>query len=326
MTAERSISRRRALQIGGLSVSMAALAAACGENRGPSPELGRVGNADSAEPLGNFAVTPAVLHRPASSLEYTANEVYETVLGRDGVIPTNLVPLINEFIENHTEIAVEMEALTEAAGGTPWSCTNPWLMDRLVAPTIESIQSNVVGLVLEDTAMVQVMGEELEIADVVTTTRGELALVSDVDDVSAGDEIEFARLEGAVTEDVLAFANALENLAAASHQMLVALASTIDARIAHANAAQLEARHAAKLSIDIDGARVYVAPTMVGEEAIPTERGRIRQYAIPSAFATTSQIEIKAGPADLNNVRQSVVLQTPAANSFVYEEDDSCSA
>lgn len=40
------VGRRQALRIGGLSVSLAALVAACGDDRGGDTAPGRVGNAD----------------------------------------------------------------------------------------------------------------------------------------------------------------------------------------------------------------------------------------------------------------------------------------
>ena len=44
------------------------------------------------------------------------------------------------------------------------------------------------------------------------------------------------------------------------------------------------------------------------------------QFAIPSQFGQTGQIEIKAGPPDQNGVIVGYTLQTPAENSFVYNE------
>jgi hypothetical protein len=312
--------RRDAIKIGGLTVSLGALIAACGADRTGDDAPGRVGNAPVPTDLPDYPVDDAVLLRTASSLEYTAIAVYEAALGIDGAIPAAVVPVVERLIENHQMVADEMVALTESAGGTGWTCANPWLMERLVAPTVELILSNVVGVVLEDTSMVQVLGEELPIAPVVTTVQGDLTLLSSTDGLSAGDEIEFTRLEGAVSDDVMTFANALESLATASHQELASATSIVDARVAHLAAATLEARHSAALSIAIMGPAGYISPALLGEDVPPTERGQIRHFAIDSTFGQTSQIEIKSGPGDINAVRASVLLQTPAANSLVYNE------
>jgi hypothetical protein len=273
-------------------------------------------------------VDDAVLLRTASSLEHTAVAVYQSALELDGAIPAAFVPIVEQLIENHQTIAGEMVALTVLAGGEPWECPNPWFMERLVAPTIASILSNVVGVVQADTSLVQVKGEVLPIAATVTTSYGDIELLSDTDGLSEGDEIEFTRLDGAVVEDVLTLAIGLENLAAAAHQQLAALTGVLAARTAHVRAATLEARHGAKLAIDLAGGSAgYVSPTLLGEEPTTTNTGQIRKYAISSTFAQTGQVEIKAGPADLNNVRESVILQTPAENSFIYNElTPSCDA
>ncbi len=313
-------SRRDAIKIGGLTVSLGALIAACGTDRDGDDAPGRVGNAPVATDLPDYPVDDAVLLRTASSLEYTAIAVYEAALQIDGAIPSDLVPVVERLIDDHQTVADQMVELTESAGGTGWTCANPWLMERLVAPTIELIQSNVVGVVLDDTSMVQVLGDQVAIAPVVTTVQGDLTLISSTDGLATGDEIEFERLEGAASDDVMAFANALENLATASHQELASATSIVEARVAHLAAATLEARHSAVLAIASLGPEGYISPAMVGEDVPPNERGQIRHFAIESTFGLTSQIEIKAGPGDLNAVRESVILQTPAANSLVYNE------
>ncbi|BAN02214.1 ferritin-like domain-containing protein [Ilumatobacter coccineus] len=267
--------RRDALKFGGLAVSLGALVAACGENVGGSDEAGRVGNAPVVEPLPDLAVDEAVLLRTASSLEYTAVAVFETVLGLDGALPDALRPTVERLIEDHQATAAEMVSLTEAAGGEAWDCPNDWFMERLVAPLVEALGAH------DDPAL--------------------------------------------VTADVLAIATALESFAAASHQELASSAESVEARVAHAEAAALEARHAAVLAIAADGPDAYISPALVGEDVAPDVNGQIRQFAVPSTFAQTSQVEIKAGPADANGVRTSYVFQTPADNSFVYNEL-SCSA
>lgn len=315
--------RRQALKVGGVSVSLAALVAACGEDRGGDDAPGRVGNAPDVTAPPSYDVDDAVLLRTASSLEYTAISVYESALGLDGAIPDDVVPIVERLIEDHQSVADRMTELTEAAGGDAWTTTNPWLMERLVSPTLETIQSDVVGVVTVDedgSTRVQVLGELVDIDETVSTVLGELTATSSIDDPSEGDEITFTRLEGAVSDDVMAFAQGLESLAAASHQELVSATGMLDARTAHLEAATLEARHAALLAIAIQGADGYISPALLGEDVPPTERGQIRHFAVESTFGETAPIEFKAGPGDLNAVRESVVLQTPAANSLVYNE------
>ncbi len=312
-------SRRDALRLGGIAVSLGGMIAACGEDRGGDTAPGRVGNAPEVTTPPDYEVNDIVLLRTASSLELTAIEVYETALDLDGAVPDELVPLVERLIEDHRDTAATMESLTVDAGGEAWTCPNPWFMDRLVAPTIDSILSPIVGVVLEDTSMVQVLGEELPISDVVTTSQGDITLISSTDGLAEGDELEFERLAGEISDDIVVFATALENLAAATHQELASAVTITEARVAHVEAAAREARHGSILALATRSGE-YLSPTLVGDEDVPDERGQFRQFSIPSRFGQTAQIEIKAGPGDINNVRTSALLQTPADNSFAYQE------
>lgn len=131
------VGRRQALKIGGLSVSLAALVAACGDIAGDET-AGRVGNAPTIPPLPDYEVTDAVLLRTASSLENTAVVVYETAQEL-GILEGDLATLVERLIENHMATAARMGELTEAAGGTAWTTTNPWIMDRAIDPILASI-------------------------------------------------------------------------------------------------------------------------------------------------------------------------------------------
>lgn len=321
-------SRRDALKIGGVSLSLGALVAACGEDRAGDEGAARVGTADAPEALVDYVVDDVVRLRTASSLELTAIDVYETALSLDGAVADDERALVEQLIANHTAIADEMGALTQAAGGEAWTCTNPWLMDRLIGPALAAITGNATGVMVEVDGeadpQLQVMGQTTEMTDSVTVgSLGDTTMVGDMpDSTELGDEIEFTRLEGAIPADIKAFATALENIAAAAHQELAAATSILDARMAHTRASTLESRHAAVLAISafespVDG---YVSPEMLGGEVVPDVRSQIPQYAIPATFGQTGQLEVKAGPGDLNNVRTSFILQTPAANSLIYNE------
>ncbi|MFT4657925.1 MAG: hypothetical protein ACI8V4_002106 [Ilumatobacter sp.] len=322
-----STSRRNAFKIGGLTVTLAALAAACGEGIGGDNAPGRVGNAPVVTTPPDFVVDEAVFLRTASSLEYTIIDAYERLLSIDGAVAAEDQPLVQRLIANHQVIADEMVALTEASGGEPWTCANPWLTERLIDPTIEMILSNTIGIVLEDTTTVQVMGEVLPMTDAISTSLGEISMVTtEVSDLPEGDEVEFTRLDGAVSEDLWSFAAAIESLAAASHQELASASVTPEGLLAHVEAAALEARHASVVAITIDGAAAYISPALLGQDVPPTELGQIRQFAVGSTFAQTAPIEVKAGPPNLNNVRTSATLQTPSDNTFIYNELSGCDA
>jgi hypothetical protein len=133
--------RRDALKIGGLTVSVAALVAACGDGRTGDESPGRVGYAPPVTDPPSYPIDDAVLLRTASSLELTAVSIYETILSV-GVLEGDQILLVERLIEDHRAIADEMGELTESVGGVAWECTNPWYMDRLVGPLLEAVQGS----------------------------------------------------------------------------------------------------------------------------------------------------------------------------------------
>lgn len=265
------VNRRQAFKIGGLAVSVAALVAACGDDRTGDTSPGRVGYAPPVTDPPDYDVDDAVLLRTASSLENTAVAVYEQALQIEGIDePTQT--LMEQLIDNHSAVADKMGALTDAEGGVPWECTNPWLDNRLIEPILSAI-------VESDNP----------------------------------------------TRDVLRFAVALENLAASTHQVLSVELSSPDAKTATLEAATLESRQSAAIVIAVRGEDGYISPEVAGD-GVPTDPdGLPYQYALESRFGRVGQAELIVGAPNENGVRQTFSLQTPAANSFIYNElEPSC--
>jgi spore coat polysaccharide biosynthesis protein SpsF (cytidylyltransferase family) len=136
-----SMNRRTLLRNGGLGLSLAAIIAACGDDRGGLDEPGRVGFAPPVEPLENGPVNDVVLLRTAQSLEYSALDTYATAAGL-GVLSGSATSLVNRFVEDHTRHAEAVSGLIVAAGGQPFACANPWIMERIVAPVVEALDGS----------------------------------------------------------------------------------------------------------------------------------------------------------------------------------------
>lgn len=278
------IGRRQALKIGGLSVSLAALVAACGDISGDETP-GRVGNAPVVTSPPDYEVNDAVLLRTASSLELTAVAVYEAAQSL-GILDDDLAALVERLIEDHTATAARMGELTEAAGGIAWTSTNPWIMERSVEPIIATILA----------------------PKVLTNADGEV-------------EAEVERTSEEIGLDVVDFAITLENMASATHQTLTSLLSESDQRVAVANASTREARNSATLVLEVFGTARRVSPALFGEEVVNVN-GTIPRYAIETTFGSVAQQELLVGATDENGNRTSYLLATPAANSLIYEELD----
>jgi hypothetical protein len=258
--------RRDALKLGGLTISAAALVAACGTDRTGDDTPGRVGYAPPITDPPDYSVDDAVLLRTASSLELTAIAVYEAVLDT-GALDDDLTTLVERLIENHQAIADEMGQLTESVGGVAWECTNEWYMDRTITPILEAVA-----------------GSDDPLRDILNT------------------------------------AVALENIAAATHQTLTIDLEDADAAAATMAAATLESRHSAAIVAAARGPEGYVSPAITGGDTPADPDGLPLPFSITSRFGSTGQSELVVGAPNEVGVRQSFILQTPALNSYVYNE------
>ena len=258
--------RRDALKIGGLTVSVAAIVAACGSGRTGDESPGRVGYAPPITDPPDYPIDNAVLLRTASSLELTLVDFYEAVLDADALDAEQVI-FVERLIVDHLGVAAEMGELTESVGGTAWECTNPWFMERLIDPLLAAIEGS-------DDPM----------------------------------------------RDILNSANALESIAAATHQTLTLELTDEPASQATIAAATLESRQAAAIVSLSRGAEGYISPT-IGGGGVPSDaQGIPFKFAITDRFGSTGQIELVVGAPDENGVRETFILQTPSLNSLIYNE------
>jgi hypothetical protein len=135
------LGRRDALRIGGLTFSLAAIVAACGDDRGGSTDPGRIGVAPPITEPPDYPVDDAVLLRTASSIEQSTIMVYEAILDL-GVLDAEGAALVETLIDNHRELDTIMGELTVAAGGEVWPCTNPWMEERFLVPIVDAIKAS----------------------------------------------------------------------------------------------------------------------------------------------------------------------------------------
>jgi hypothetical protein len=259
-----SLDRRRLLRTGGL-VSMGAVLAACGANRGGSTDPGRLGVADAAPTIPTAEVNDVVLLRTAQSLEYTALAVYDAA-GATGALTAAETALAGRFVADHTGHAALIGSLITAQGGAEYQCANPFVMDRAVSPV--------------------------------------LAALDGTDDLH---------------RDLLNIAYAFEAWAAASYQALVAALTDPALRSQAMHVGSEENRHAAALAQAINPDQVF-SPALFGKPVSKDADGFPVPYAINAVFGKLTGIELVVGPRDpVEGTRFSVQLQTPAANSFVYD-------
>jgi len=135
------VGRRDALKMGGLTISLAALVAACGDDIGGSTDPGRIGVAPPITAPPEYPVDASVLLRTGSSLEQSTIMVYEAILDL-GILDAEGTALVELITENHRVLVDVMGELTVAAGGEVWPCGNPWMDERFLVPIVDAIKAS----------------------------------------------------------------------------------------------------------------------------------------------------------------------------------------
>jgi hypothetical protein len=129
------LSRRGLLRTGGTTISLGALIAACSSEAGAP---GRVGNAPVVTDLPQAEINDAVLLRTATSLEYSALDLYQRAIDLDA-LDDAAMQYVQRFVEDHTRHADAMVDLTTQAGGEPYECANQWMDRRVLDPLFQHI-------------------------------------------------------------------------------------------------------------------------------------------------------------------------------------------
>lgn len=257
--------RREVLRTGGLAISLGALLAACGSDRGGVTAPGRVGfEPVPDEPERDLTVDDVVLLRTAQSLEHTAIALHTALLelGLFGSAAT----VAERFVADHEAHAEALGGLITDAGGTPYACANEFLMNRAVEPVLAAIESS--------------------------------------------DDAE---------RDTFAAAYAFESWLGASHQALVSQLSDPALRSAVAGVCGDEHRHAATVALAINDDPI--GPELGGDGDAADAEGFPVAYAIPATFGQVGGISLVVGDLDDESAsRVTVTLQTPAQNTFVYDD------
>jgi hypothetical protein len=135
------IGRRQLLRDGGVVVSLGAIIAACGDDRGGSDDPGRVGNAPTASSLPEGVVDDVALLRTAQSIEFALLEVLDEATG-NGALDAETTELIDRLVEDHNRHADHLGDLITAAGGETYECPNPFLVNDVVTSIQEALEAS----------------------------------------------------------------------------------------------------------------------------------------------------------------------------------------
>ena len=136
-----TLGRRALIRNGALTVSLGAIASACGSGRSGSADPGRLGVADDAPELIDEDVDDITLMRTVQSIEYTALDVYAAA-AETGALSGDDTELVQRFVEDHQRHAADIGAIVVRLGGQPFECANPFLVDRAVVPILAALEGS----------------------------------------------------------------------------------------------------------------------------------------------------------------------------------------
>jgi hypothetical protein len=148
------MSRRHLFELGGATVGLAGLLAACSE--AAEPAAGRVGNAPVPTDLPRVETNDAVF----------------LLAGLDG-LGEQTAAMLTRFTDDHTATADALATLTTETGGEPYACANDWLDDRQIEPALDHL----VGRPAE--------GGDAEVAPTDDADRDALALINGLETLAA---------------------------------------------------------------------------------------------------------------------------------------------
>jgi rubrerythrin len=152
--------RRGFLRIGGATVAMSAIIAACGSESSDEqlPVTGTL-PAEAGDPRTAPTGNPVLdlnLLRTAQSIEVLAVDTYDVALETD-LIPNELLrESMTIFRDQHRDHAATIAGLITEQGGEPYDEPNAYLLDTVVGPTVEGLASEddvlLLAIDLENTA------------------------------------------------------------------------------------------------------------------------------------------------------------------------------
>jgi hypothetical protein len=297
--------RRGLFRIGGLTVTAAALMAACGKN--PAGEVGRVGDGPTTPTLPGADVNNGVYLRTMASIETSIAVAYDRIV-KSGVLakPSSTLPnlgdqtaMVTAFAGHHRTAADAFNALAVKAGATAWTCGNPHLDDAFLTPIFDRVDK---GAAATDVA------KAIEPSD--DPTRDMINLVVTLENLSSE---SCQALVALVTEAQYRAQPMTFGVRSARQAALAALKVAPGAYVAEADASAAQPG----VTTTTEAATTTTAAPK-GSTAPPPPTEIPLPVAIPSTFGGLAPITYIGGHGDENGVRLKLNFETPSLNSFVY--------
>ena len=302
-----SFDRRGLFRLGGLTVSAAALMAACGTN--PAGQVGRVGDGPTTPTLPDAKVANGIYLRTMASIETSIAVAYDHMV-KSGVLAKSSTALpklgdqtemVKAFAAHHRTAADGFNALAVTAGSTAWACGNSHLDNVFLTPIFDRVEK---GAAATDVA------KAIEPSD--DATRDMINLVVTLENLSAE---SCQALVAIVTEAQFRAQPMQFGVRSARQAALAALKVAPGAYVADTDASAAQPG----VTTTTTAAATTTTAARVGGAAAPPPTEIPLPVAIPSTFGSLAPIVYIGGHGDENGVRLKLNFETPSLNSFEYD-------
>jgi len=307
---DHSASRRGFLRIGGLTVAIAALAAACSDESDDANPA-RVGELTPPPSLPEGTVTDGVLFRTATSMHYSIIDAHE-LAKKLGKLTPDQTKIVDDYIAANKAVIADLQTWSETAGSKKWTCANP-RFDRVI---LTPIGDRITGRPKEGTEETDVLPSDDPNRDAIALVHACETLASAMHQslvpqfskaeyrgVTIGHGTESARRAAA-----LALIINPDNLVNPSSL----LNANLDVPTTTSEAVTTTTQNIAQSG---SGATTTTAP--------PTAAQIQQYYAVPSQFGTLSAVQLALGAFGASG-QFTINIETPSLNSFIYDYQTDC--
>jgi hypothetical protein len=306
---DHEVSRRGVLRVGGLSIALAALVAACG-NDTTDKKPARVGQAPTPPTLPEGVVNDGVLFRTATSIHSSIIDGHK-IAKELGKLSASQTAIVDAYTAAHMASIKDLQQWTTTAGGKPWTCANA-RFDRVI---LTPIHDRITGRPKQGS-------EETDVPPSDDPNRDAMALVHALEDLAAA---MHQSLVPQFSQPKYRAATMVHGVAAARRAAALALVINPDnvvnpTTLLNANLDATTTTEAATTTTQ----NIAQASGGAATTTTAAATGQIQQYyAIPGQFGILSAVQLAVG-AFSSGTQFTINIETPSLNSFVYDYQTDC--
>jgi len=307
---DHSASRRGFLRIGGLTVAIAALAAACAEEADDANPA-RVGELTPVPTLPEGIVTDGVLFRTATSLHYSVIDAHE-LAKKLGNLTADQTKIVDDYIAVNKKVIADLQTWSETAGSKKWTCANP-RFDRVM---LKPIGDRITGRPKQG-------AEESDVLPSDNPNRDSMALVHACETLAAAMHQSLVPQFSKPEYRGVSIGHGTESARRAAALALIINPDNLVSPASLLNA-NLDVPTTTTEAVTTTTQNIGQSGSGATTTTAPPTAAEIQQYyAIPSQFGTLSAVQLALGAFGASG-QFTINIETPSLNSFVYDYQTDC--